>query len=155
MRIIAHHGGHNRGLAFMLDHMRAHPEPGYAEGPDHLTLKYEILQNVLGVLEDDSSNAYGAALLDLGLVREALAAMRLEPSFRGTQDVGCRVLSTLLGRNPSIAADLAERNATGTARAAVAAFNETDATPWFGTTLGAAYPVVAPCRELLAGVPER
>jgi len=152
--IIANHGGPMQGLQFMLDQMRAHPEPGYAEGGDHLTLKYEILQNVNGVLEDDASNAYGRELVRRGLPQQTLFSMRVESGFRATQDVGCRVMSWLLGRNQSVAAELVQLDAIGTINQALVTFREDDPTPWLGTstTLGQGYPVIPACSGALVGL---
>merc|ERR1719210_1065518 len=69
--IIANHGGPMKGIDFVVEQMRLHPEPGLAESPlDHLSLKYEIMQIANGLLEDDHANVYGAALVQAGFLEQ-------------------------------------------------------------------------------------
>mmetsp|Transcript_5617 Transcript_5617/g.13107 ORF Transcript_5617/g.13107 Transcript_5617/m.13107 type:complete len:436 (-) Transcript_5617:86-1393(-) len=149
--IIANHGGPMKGVHFVVEQLRTHPEPYLAESPiDHLTLKYEIMQIVNGMLEHDDDNTYGAAFMREGLPQQMLYSMRVEPDMRGTQEVACDCMIPLLRRDPTAAKVFEEAGAVPLLVAAVNRFhNKGDDTPWCGTTLGASYPVVPACSSVL------
>mmetsp|Transcript_61766 Transcript_61766/g.149546 ORF Transcript_61766/g.149546 Transcript_61766/m.149546 type:complete len:424 (+) Transcript_61766:113-1384(+) len=149
--IIANHGGPMKGIEFIVNQQRIHPEPYLAESPsDHLTLKYEIMQIVNGMLEHDTSDTYGSAFVAAGFIPQMLYAMRVEPDLRGTQSVACSCMNSLLAHNASHARPLAQAGAAPLISAAVQRFRgHPDNTPWCGTTLGASYPVVPECSEAL------
>mmetsp|Transcript_173321 Transcript_173321/g.421573 ORF Transcript_173321/g.421573 Transcript_173321/m.421573 type:complete len:325 (+) Transcript_173321:58-1032(+) len=152
---IANYGGPNKGIEYMVHQMQAHPEPYYALCADHLTLKYEILACMVGLLSNDQDNVWGPAAVREGLLDQILYTMRVEPDLIASQTTACRVMSSLLLRNPHYVPLLKEKGALEVVQRAVERFKDGDDTPfYFGFTMGKYYNVTQGCgypRYMLLG----
>lgn len=148
--LIADHGGPGRGIRFMVQQMKRYPEPHAVEQADHLTIKYEILQCISGVLEHDSTGTWGEAAVEEGLLEQVVFTMRVEPDLRPTQHVACQVMLPLLQRHPEFGPRFRELGGVPLVTAAIDNFSSYDPTPfYFGSTYGDCYPVVPMCKAVL------
>mmetsp|Transcript_831 Transcript_831/g.1066 ORF Transcript_831/g.1066 Transcript_831/m.1066 type:complete len:357 (+) Transcript_831:86-1156(+) len=152
---IANYGGPSKGIEYMVHQMQAHPEPYYALCADHLTLKYEILACMSGLLSNDQDNVWGPAAVREGLLDQILYTMRAEPDLIASQTTACRVMGLLLWRNPHYIPLLKEKGALEVVQRAVERFEDGDDTPFhFGFTMGKYYNVTQGCgysRYMLLG----
>eukprot|EP00416_Gambierdiscus_australes_P015645 CAMPEP_0171074142 /NCGR_PEP_ID=MMETSP0766_2-20121228/11955_1 /TAXON_ID=439317 /ORGANISM="Gambierdiscus australes, Strain CAWD 149" /LENGTH=235 /DNA_ID=CAMNT_0011530903 /DNA_START=21 /DNA_END=728 /DNA_ORIENTATION=+ len=155
-RVIANVGGPNKGIEYMVQQMQAHPEPYYALCSDHLTLKYEIMACISGLVKNDQENVWGPAAVEAGLLEQLVYTMRAEPDLIATQATACRVMDPLLQRNPQYVAPLLSLGALELVETAMERFKGGDDTPFhFGTTVGEMYDITSSCQMphlvLLAG----
>merc|ERR1719343_1394505 len=79
-QLIANHGGKLQGLKYLINLLGA--REAYVAHDGYLTLKYEVMQVINGILENDHSGEFCRAVLDQGLVAEAVKAMNAEPDIR-------------------------------------------------------------------------
>jgi len=57
-RAIVNHGGHHEGITLVMQKIHSYP-PHFGQSPDTLSVRYESIQIVNGILEDDYTNEYG------------------------------------------------------------------------------------------------
>jgi len=137
--LIANFGGPNEGVKYMVDQLLIHPfDYGYCA--DQLTVQYEILACLSGLLITDNNNTYGPAAVEAGLVPAIMRSLMGEPEHIATQHTACQVVFFLLARNPQYAKLFHEAGADIYMKKAVERFKDGDDTPFlFGYTLGEFY----------------
>jgi len=153
--LIANCGGPSQGIEYMVHQMQAHPEPYYGLCSDHVTVKYEILACMVGLLRNDRDNVWGPAAVHAGLLDQILYTMRAEPDLIASQATACRVMGEVLQRNPHYVPALQAKGALELVESSMERFRDGDDTPFhFGFTLGSFYNVTSACaypRSLLLG----
>jgi len=139
--LIANFGGPNKGVEYMVDQLLVHPfDYGYCA--DQLTVQYEILMCLSGLLITDSNNTRGPAAVEAGLVPAVMRSLMGEPEHIATQHTACQVVFFLLARNPQYAKLFHEAGADLYIKKAVERFKDGDDTPFmFGFTLGEFYDI--------------
>jgi hypothetical protein len=149
-RAIADHGGHNQGIDFVLQKIHSYP-PHFGRQPDTLTVRYESLQIVNGMLEHDTINEYGQAFLERGLLQEVITTMEEEADMRAANSVCCNILGALLdhGNQDAMMPTMQQRGVADLISTAFTTFHEDYPMPWNGMTVGAAYPVIPECGGVL------
>lgn len=149
--IIANMGGPLKGITWLMQKLRDHPEAHYGMSADTLDCHYEILQVVNGLLDVDYLNIYGPELLRVGLLDLLHHAMEVDFDLRASQSTCCEVMSRLLLRNPGLKLKLAHGPHAVVDKIAdtIQRFRNDDPTPWGQSTLGKNYPVIPQCALVL------
>lgn len=142
--LLADYGGHLAGCRRLVEELKsaAHHQPS----PHLLTLKYEILQNINGLLQHDRERSHFDAFVQAGLPHALLDAMRIEEDRRVTVNVGLEVMLPLLKGMP--AKDVPYEDFTRAAEAAMVKFAEPDLTPAWAGTITDAFPVLPAARAV-------
>lgn len=153
-RAIADHGGHNRGLGYILKKIKSYLPHFGKRREDTLTVRYESLQIVNGMLGNDVSNEYARAFLDGGLLKEITRTLKNEHDMRAANSVCCHMLNALFahGNGKEIVPALLSSGIVGIINTAFTTFHDDYPMPWNGGTVGQAYPVIPECSETLANV---
>mmetsp|Transcript_97919 Transcript_97919/g.227054 ORF Transcript_97919/g.227054 Transcript_97919/m.227054 type:complete len:378 (-) Transcript_97919:83-1216(-) len=159
--LVANMGGPMRGVDFIVEQMRAHPEPHLGESPEHLTLTHEILQTVSSMLEHDDPDytfqyVYGSAFLRAGLPEQLLHAMRSESGLRGTQEVACNCMEWLFENSPEAMLKFLEGGVVAQLVSTMGAFrHKTDPAPapmCSGWTMSDVFTVAPSCSRVLEAI---
>lgn len=152
--IIANYGGPLKGIEWLMQKLRAHPEPHFGISGDGLDCHYEIMQVVNGLLSVDKYNVYGQALMKEGLIDLVSHAMQVDSDLRGTQHVNCEVINGLLRHHPSLKSTLTKgpQSIMDLTIRAIQRFHDDDPTPWGANTIGQSYPVIPPCIDVLKAI---
>jgi len=101
--IIANYGGPNKGIEFMVEHLKRHHQPFELKydsvahaGIDKLTLRYEITVNIMGILLNDAAGEWGEAAVEAGLLEEAIYTLQVENTKCSPMWSTCGALDYLL-----------------------------------------------------------
>jgi len=150
-RAIADHGGYHKGIDFVIQKIHSYPAH-FGASPDTLTVRYESLQIVNGMLEHDETNEYAHAFLEKGLLQEVIKTMEEESDMRAATSVCCSILWALLGRGngPTMMPTLQKRGVVDLINKAFTTFHEDFPMPWNGMTVGQAYKVIPECSMVLS-----
>jgi len=140
---IAHSGGPNKGVEYMVEQLLAHPfYYGYCK--DQCTVQYEALICLSGLLLFDDSNTRGPAALEVGLIPAIIRTMKGEPNLRQSQYTACQAMSHVLYRNPDWGVDFKNAGALYYIDQAIERFKDGDDREFhFGVTYGEAYNISA------------
>mmetsp|Transcript_62398 Transcript_62398/g.108688 ORF Transcript_62398/g.108688 Transcript_62398/m.108688 type:complete len:348 (-) Transcript_62398:21-1064(-) len=143
--IIANRGGPNKGVEYMVEQLLVHPfNYGYME--DHLTVQYEIMNDLDSLILTDNNNTRGPAAVRAGLVPAVMRSLMGEPELIATQASACRAMTHLFMRNPQYASLFKDAGAQLYVTKAMERFKDGDDTPFhFGFTMGSWYNVTRDC----------
>lgn len=140
---ITNTGGPNKGIEYMTKQVLAHP-PRYGYCADQLTVWYEILACISGLLLNDNKKTRGSAAVEAGLVPAIIQTLSLEGDLIASAHTACRVMSFLFWRQPEHAAAFKDAGALPLLDAAIERFKDGDPTPFlFGFDMGTYYNVSA------------
>lgn len=140
--IVAHNG-----TQMMMELLDNHPKPYYGSRENTLTLRYEVLNVISGLLQN---NLDVDTLVKKGLVLQILSAMQSEPDRRGTQDIACASMAYLARLDPETVNPLVTGGAIELIMDSMKRFNEDDLTPFApGLTLGGKFLVIPWCTMAL------
>lgn len=146
--IIAEYGGHLAGVKRLLDDLDN--AEAHQPNPHMLTLKYEILQNINGLLQNDKDSAYLNKFMSEGLPMRLMNAMHIEADRRPTQNVGAEVILNLVQRQPIN--NVPHEDFTKTLEAAMKTFAEPDLTPAWSGTITDSFPVLPAAQMALNAI---
>jgi len=141
--LISNFGGPNEGIKFMVDQLLVHPfRYGYCA--DQLTVQYEILACISGLLLTDNNNTRGPAAVEEGLVPAVMRTLMGEGDLIASAHTACRVMSFLFWRNPQYVRLFRDAGAPLYVDQAYDRFKDGDDTPFiFGFTMGEYYNISA------------
>eukprot|EP00404_Azadinium_spinosum_P062292 CAMPEP_0180705852 /NCGR_PEP_ID=MMETSP1038_2-20121128/7891_1 /TAXON_ID=632150 /ORGANISM="Azadinium spinosum, Strain 3D9" /LENGTH=296 /DNA_ID=CAMNT_0022737741 /DNA_START=237 /DNA_END=1124 /DNA_ORIENTATION=+ len=147
---IANHGGPMEGIKYVMEKVKKYDKYKWGEDEQTLTVMYESLQIVNGLLEIDSSGIFGYTkdFVEMGLVEEVTRMMSVEADLRPTVDVACWVIKWI-SKDENLRAQLLKAGVVAAISKTFDTFHETDNRYWNGGTLGLYYPVIPTCNEVL------
>jgi len=139
---IAHSGGPNKGVEYMVEQLLAHPfYYGYRYDlvtPE--TVQAEALVCLAGLLLWDVNNTRGPAALEAGLIPAVMRTFKGEPNLRQSQWASCAAIHHVLYRNPDWSVYFKNAGALYYIDQAIERFKDGDDTEfYFGVTYGEAY----------------
>eukprot|EP00930_Biecheleria_cincta_P004816 TRINITY_DN10574_c0_g1_i2.p1 TRINITY_DN10574_c0_g1~~TRINITY_DN10574_c0_g1_i2.p1 ORF type:complete len:347 (+),score=63.34 TRINITY_DN10574_c0_g1_i2:42-1043(+) len=141
--IITNVGGPNKGIEYMTKQILAKP-PYYGYCADQLTVWYEILACMSGLLLNDNKKTRGSAAVEAGLVPAIIQVLSSEGDLIASAHTACRVMSFLFWRQPEYVAAFKDAGALPLVDAAIERFKDGDSTPFhFGFDMGTYYNISA------------
>jgi hypothetical protein len=137
--VITNVGGPNKGIEYMTKQLLAHPAR-YGYCADQVTVWYEILACMSGLLVHDNKKTRGSAAVEAGLVPAIIRTLSQEGDLIASAHTACRVMSFLFWRQPEYAAAFKDAGALPLIDAAIEKWKDGDPTPFhFGFSMGSYY----------------
>lgn len=137
--IEANHGGKNKGIEWLVKITQEFPS--YKPEGHLLSLKYESMQLLNGILLHDQNNTYYDAFMQAGGPVAILKNMRDEPEKRAAQDVAINIIYSITKNPKTTAASMPVSDLQEAVSFAWARHGPIDRTPAWAGILSDVYPM--------------